>query len=182
MFFIGRLKISMSAKRPNWLPEIMPYSGYSCWKEYIDDLHRIFQNDFVASQPIFMGKPVFFDRRIREDKPEGFWHIITSDDPKGVGFERGFSPLRCERLCWIKPIIMNCSDSSVLVWEKEGKKRGEKRHCIFLFEHDYVIILVERKNFLLVTAYYVNYGTRKQQLIKEYELYKSKTAPATGTV
>ncbi len=45
-------------------------------------------------------------------------------------------------------------------------------------EENYVVILNSKKNYYLVTAYYINYPLRKQQLIKERDnYYKSKTAP-----
>lgn len=167
---------------PEWLPDLIPFSGFPDWDSYIEKLYEIFDRDFIAAHPMYRGKPVFYDARPRDGKPEGFWHVITSSDPSEVGLNREFSLLRCERIGWIRPIIENYGDASVLVWEKEDKKPGQQKHCLFLADQDFIVVLVERGRFFLATAYYVNYESRKRRLIEEFNSHKAKTAPATGTV
>lgn len=152
---------------PGWLPAIISLSEFdSDWNRYVEHLYGIFENDFIKNTVLYKGKKVIFDNRIQNGKPACFWHLITGKydgDP-----EREWSLVRCERLCWIRPIIENAEkDSLVLVWENT---RERKRNTVFfLSDHDYVVILNNRRDFYLVTAYYINYPLRKEQLLKEYK-------------
>lgn len=64
---------------------------------------------------------------------------------------------RCARIPWIAPIIQNADDAtSVRWWENERtSSHGVKtRVPLWLFEHDYVVILEKREEFyLLITTY-----------------------------
>jgi len=166
----------------NWLPELTPFIGYNNWNEYVDFLYDIFKRDFIDDRPLYLGKPVFFDKKQRDGKPEGFWHLLTDGSYDYCTGQRDTSLLRCERVGWIRPIIENNQDAEILFWRGPGKRNKEIRHYLFLHNYDYVVILIERKGIILATAFYVNYGHTKRKLLKAYNKYKSKTAPATGTV
>lgn len=64
---------------------------------------------------------------------------------------------RCARIPWIAPVIQNADDAaSVRWWENErSSSRGLKIHVpLWLFEHDYAVILEKRPDFyLLITTY-----------------------------
>jgi hypothetical protein len=161
---------------PEWLPNIIPLSDFnSDFNQYLDHLYQIFKRDFIDSRPLYNGKPVLFDKREINNYPACFWHLVTED--KIENYDRieiaNISLLRCERLCWIRPMIENCTHEAVSVWENTRFTRGKKFNTIFFLEdHDYVVVLTNIKNrFYLVTAYYVNYSNRKNQLIQERDSY-----------
>jgi hypothetical protein len=64
---------------------------------------------------------------------------------------------RCARIPWIAPVIQNADDAAhVRWWENErSSSRGVKTHVpLWLFEHDYAVILEKRPDFyLLLTTY-----------------------------
>lgn len=152
---------------PEWLPPIIKFSDFNSeWSRYLEHLYGVFEGDFIKNTLIYKGKKVLFDNRIDNGKPICFWHLITDKYDKDAT-ERDYSLLRCERICWIRPIVENADDDLVKVWEN---RRERKRNTIFLLpDYDYVVILNNRRDFYLVTAYYINYPLRKEQLLKEYK-------------
>lgn len=170
--------------KPSWLPDIISFSDYnSDWKKYVEKIFEIFKNDFINFKPSYQNKPVLFDNRQINNYPACFWHLITEDKIKDCDrvSENNISLLRCERICWIKPIIENYTDQIVSVWENERKR---KLNTIFLLENfDYVVILTNVKNkFYLVTAYYTNQFHTKIKLLKERDAYfEMQKPPQNGT-
>ena len=153
-----------------WLPDIVSVDGEPF--QIFQMLYRIFCRDFKDSQCIFRTYPVWYDRRILDDKyEEGFWHLIAREDR--ITGERLFDPRRAERLPWCAPSIKNSYDPIIKVWNYLEAK--EKVHTyIWLENFDYVIILRRREQrggliYFLVTAFHVD-GTRKRnQLKKKFE-------------
>lgn len=77
---------------------------------------------------------------------------------------------RCERIQWPKPVIEHESDPQVKYWV--SVKRRENRIHIWLEDEAYVVVLTERKGFLLPwTAYLVTRRHTEQKLRKEYKKY-----------
>ena len=155
-----------------WLPDIIPFSNFnSDLNKYLDHLHNIFKRDFIDSRLLYNNKLVLFDNREINNYPVCFWHLVTEDKTKDynrVDIEN-ISLLRCERICWIRPMIENHTHDAISVWENTRYNRGKKNNIVFFIEDcDYVVILTNVKNrFYLVTAYFVNYPNRKKQLIQE---------------
>ncbi|MFH1900043.1 MAG: hypothetical protein ABIJ83_02100 [Patescibacteria group bacterium] len=170
--------------KPSWLPDIISFSDYnSDWNNYLRKLFEIFKNDFIDSRPLYKNKPVLFDNHQINNYPACFWHLITEDKVEDCDrvSEKNISLLRCERVCWIRPVIENHSDSIVSVWEN---KRKRKINTIFFLEDlDYIVILTNVKNrFYLLTAYYINYSHKKEQIINERDQYlKMQKPPRNGT-
>ena len=139
----------------------------------LSGLYEIFRNDFINGNPYFGNSPVFWDKRVLpgEKYEEGFWHLISRDDPKIQ--ERTFDPRRAERLPWCRPVIINHDDRSVVkVWDfKEGS--GRIRTYLWLEKWDYVVILEKRKQKIgvigfLITAFYVDGDKRRANLREKY--------------
>ena len=112
--------------KPAWLPDVISFTDYGCnWTEYLNKIHEIFKNDFVNSKPLYNNKPVLFDNRLVNNFSACFWHLITED--KDQDFDRiseeNVSLLRCERLCWIRPMIENFNDPAVSSWENKRKRK-----------------------------------------------------------
>jgi hypothetical protein len=168
----------MSNPQPtNWLTPIIELTQFSGDPtKYFDHLYLLFKRDFMDSQPTFHGKSVFIgDQRIFNGKPECFWHVTSQEDRQTK--ERTPNLRRCERIEWIRLIIEHCNDTEVWEWPKQHER--EVRHNLFLEPENFLVVLIERKNFYLVTAIYVDYPHTRKRLAEEYKkhLGKTKSAP-----
>lgn len=161
---------------PKWLTPIIELAQFSGDPaRYFDHLFSIFKKDFIDSQPTFHGKPVFMgDQRMFNGKPECFWHV-TSQTNKETG-EREPSLRRCERVEWIRLIIEHCNDPAVWEWPKQHER--ELRHNLFLESENFLVVLIERKSFYLITAIYIDYPHTRKRLEAEYQEHIEKTKPA----
>ena len=147
-------------------------------RAYIEHLFSVFKKDFIDSKPFFSKKQIWHDNKITvQNKPEGFWHLTTEKD-KMTG-ERSITDLRrCERLCWIRPIIENCTDKCIDKWDLLENKRKKVRIKIFLRDYDFLVILDTLKNnYFLVTSYYLNWPHSKRKIIKERDRYIKQKSP-----
>jgi hypothetical protein len=152
---------------PEWLPSLVLLEDYDGdWDKYLVVLYDIFKFDFIDSQCKYRGIKIAIKRHPQiDDKEATFWHLISEG---GIETERTPDFRRCERIRWPKPIIENVPDGSVKVWQ--NKRRSETRMCLWLEEAEFLVILTERKNYLLLwTAYPVTENHRKRKLQKEYE-------------
>jgi hypothetical protein len=158
----------------DWLPELVTLEEYGGnWENYLEVLYSLFKDDFINNQPSFRGVVLGLKRYpLIKDKEATFWHIISEGAEE---IERLPDLRRCERIRWPKPVIKNCADIHIKLWENERK--GEKRVCLWLEEEEYLVVLAERKEFyLLWTAYLVKEGHQKRKLEKEYCEWKKAEA------
>jgi len=158
---------------PKWLPPLIKLEDFNGDAiKYVEKIFLVFRADFIDDKPLFRKVCVVFDSTKEDDeKPRAFHHLTTEEDK--VTRKREFNIRRSERLSWIKPIIENCSDETILIWEKEhfGKKRISNRIYLFLEKQSYIVFLEEKKNcFFLISAYPVN--NSKKYLI-EFNKYKT---------
>ena len=157
---------------PSWLPDLIFLE--SCggnWKRYLNILYTCFKTDFVDSKPVFQGQKIALKRHpLSQNKEATFWHLISEGKSEE---ERNIDLRRCERIRWPKVIIENSGDSSVKVWK--NIRRSEVRICLWLEKQEYLVILAERKGYILPwTAYMVTKPHRKKKLQKEFEDYWEK--------
>lgn len=158
---------------PNWLPDIIELSDFGGdYETYNNHLYGVFLNDFVHNIPIYDARRVFHDDRVLDDsgKCEAFFHLTTKDekDAKGANI-RVFDPRRSERLGWARAVIDNTNDVEILAWRNVRGK--SERVILFLKNYDFVVVLKETKNkkqFIVITAYYVDYDHTKRKLLDEY--------------
>jgi hypothetical protein len=154
-----------------WLPELVLLEDYGgSWERYFEVLHSFFKEDFVVNKPVFQGRRLALKRHpMTLGKEVTFWHLISEGQ---IEADRTPDLRRCERIRWPRPIINNSNDNEIRCWE--NTRKGEKRICLWLFNHDYLVILAERKGYLLLwTAYIVERSHQKRKLQKEYEKYKN---------
>lgn len=159
---------------PHWLPEIITMEECGGdWSTYIEAVYSIFQTDFVLNKPYFRGQRLRLKRHpMSQDKESTFWHI-TSEGANEA--ERIPDLRRCERIGWIKPIIENSRDASIKVWS--SKRKGETRLSLWLECCEYLVILAQRKDYILPwTAYTVTHTHQKTKLQKRF-----REAKKTGT-
>jgi len=151
---------------PAWLPDPFVISGD--WARDLANLYEIFQADFKRRRCNFRGKRIIFDGRVLEGAyEEGFWHLITKTD-QGTR-ERLFDGRRAECLPWCRPVLCNCEDGEVKVWNwKEGN--GKIRTYVWLESLDYVVILECKGNIcFLLTAHHVDGNSTRRKLEKKYD-------------
>ena len=157
---------------PTWLPALVLFTDYDNeWSRYEKALYEFFCQDFVYSKPVFRGQKLAVKRRpLTKGKETSFWHLITEGS---IEDNRLPDLRRCERIRWPRPIIENVDDRlcTIKVWENT-RQAGEKRICIWLEQHEYLVVLAKRNDYVLfLTAYPVTLPHRKRKLQKEYEGY-----------
>ena len=82
---------------------------------------------------------------------------------------------RCERIRWPRPVIELADEKGLRIWV--GVKKNEERIHIWVVEEDYVVVLADRKTYLLPwTAFLVTRGHTRRKLENEYHEYL-KTVP-----
>lgn len=155
---------------PKWLPALVTLGDYGGdWNAYVDALYQYFSADFVRSRPIYDSRPVGAIRSpISDGKVSGFWHLVSEGKDEA---SRLPNLRRCERIRWPRPIIEHCQSEEVKCWT--NKRGGDRRVVLWLEEFDYVVILADRREYLLLwTAYYIDYNHTRKKLYKEYEASK----------
>lgn len=159
---------------PNWLPPLIPLSDYEDdWERYLEALYTSFKQDFIDSRPLFKGRKLGLKRHpLEQGKEATFWHFISEGRQEA---NRVPDLRRCERIRWPRPIIENVDAPVIKLWE--NKRRNEKRILLWLVEQEYLVVLVERKGYLLPwTAYLVTEEHRRRKLQQEYENFKKANA------
>lgn len=158
------------------LPDKILYASFDGdWNAFIAAAYTIFQRDFVESKPIIPNKRVALKKHPEFDgKAATFWHL-TSEGSKEE--ERTADIPRTECISWVKPIIEGYNATNLRCWEKshQGRKGAERRIMICTEDFSYIVILVDRGEYLLPwTAYPIKYESQQNKYKKEYEAFKKK--------
>ncbi len=78
---------------------------------------------------------------------------------------------RCERIRWPRPVIEHEAYPAVKLWK--NRRGTETRIVIWLEAENYLVILSERKGYILPwTAYLVVKDHQKRKLRREFECYQ----------
>lgn len=87
-----------------------------------------------------------------KNKPETFVHIVTRE----IAGQRSFDKTRANKAHWIKPILVNCIDSRIYVFDRAHDKTGRPQRYFWYKDKAFVVILrnYHKDNFLL-TAFCV---------------------------
>ena len=153
--------------RPEWLPSLIKLEAHGGDKaSYLDAVYERFAEDFVQRKPFFRGQQLSLKRHpLSEGREATFWHMISEGSDE---LNRTLDSDRCERIAWVRAVIENANDPRVLVWE--NKRGKERRICLWLEEWEYVVILADRRGYILPwTAYTVTQPHRKRKFRKEFE-------------
>lgn len=160
----------------SWLPKILELPAYSGdWNTYFEAVYAVFFKDFVQNKPIFRGQRLGLKKHPKyEGKSATFWHFISEGS---IEANRTPDLRRCERIGWPAPIVNNSQDTLVRCWK--NVRKGDIRIILWLVKEDYVVVLSERKGYLLPwTAYILTYQHSRQKLEREYQAYiKAKGSP-----
>lgn len=155
---------------PAWLPLLLELSGE--WEDIIVCLYEVFETDFIRGRPTFERYPVWWDRRILpgDTYEEGFWHLITKDDP--ITKERLPDWPRAKRLPWCAPTIRNSKDIIVKDFDYL-ESNGKIRTYLWLENLDFAVILEKRQKrwgwiAFLITAFYIDGESRRRYIRCKY--------------
>jgi hypothetical protein len=149
-----------------WLPALALFEEYGGdWDRYLEALYAFFKQDFIDSRPAYNGVTLALKRHpVIQNKEATFWHIISEGDSEA---DRVPDMRRCERIRWPRPVIEHSADAAIKIWSNE--RRGEKRICLWLEDAEYLVILAERKGYILLwTAFTVEQEHSKRKLRREF--------------
>lgn len=161
------------SEQAEWLPPLVLLAEHGGdWERYLAAIYAWFVRDFVESKPVFRGRPIRLKRHpVSLGKEATFWHLVSEGQ---IEEEREIDFRRCERIRWSRPVIEHSTDSAVKVWEnvRTTKRGSENRICLWLEAEEYLVILADRKEYLLPwTAYQVERPHQKAKLQKEFDEY-----------
>ncbi len=160
----------MSINQIEWLPGLILFSDHNGdWDCYLAAIYEAFRAQFIVSSPEFRGIRLGLKRHpMIQGKEATFWHMISEGS---VEEERLPDFRRCERIRWPRPVIEHETHHAVKLWK--NKRGTETRILIWLETEDYLVILSERKDYILPwTAYLVEQDHRKRKLQREFENYQ----------
>jgi hypothetical protein len=151
---------------PKWLHPLVKFEDFEgIWDVYLSKIYEFYRKDFVDDKPKFKGKAISVKRHPEYDNKEAtFWHIISDGKVEDA---RVPNLRRCERIRWPAPIIQNSDFDKLKIWE--NKRGSETRILIWFEEMEYLVVLVDKKKFILfLTAYPTDLEHTKRKLGKEY--------------
>jgi len=164
---------------PDWLPDMICLEDYGgSWEVYLEAIYKVFKADFIDSIPRLIGMRVGVKKYTKlRGKESSFWHLIQEGD---IEIERLPNFRRCERIPWPRPIIDNYPNNAIKFWKNE--RRGRTRILLWLWECDYLVVIEDRGDYLLlITAYPIENEPRRRKLEKERVEYwnsiKASAAP-----
>ncbi len=152
--------------KPNWLPDMFPVNPWT--ENTYELLYKIFERDFVNSQPYYRGYAVWFIREKEDDKEAIFWHLTSRKDK--ITGERLPDLRRSERLPWARPMLDNSDKPEVLDWDYE-EGDGTVKTYVWLKDYDYLIVLKKYRDDgrRLITSFWIEYQNFKDKLKRKYE-------------
>lgn len=135
---------------------------------YLEEVYQVFYQDFVRSKPTFQGVRLGLKKYpIIAGKEYTFYHMTHSGN---IENDREPDMRRMERIPYPRPIIDNSTDKDLKVWKNQ--RGSDSRILIFHEEESYLVVLTQRKDYILPwTAYMVEQNHRKEKLKKEYYDY-----------
>lgn len=158
----------------------------------IEQIFTIFENDFIINRATLRIDNIDYEITVKEnetcschytgiDKPERFWHIITTKEfdsrkqnnpcSKDKEKKRAYCSFRAKRVHWIKEIIDGLSSEEHIKYFCEDNRT--KTHFLWDTKRFYIVLIkhLGRSNNLLVTAYSVHRNKYRdyQKRLKKYE-------------
>ena len=148
--------------------DVMPWDGGT-----YDRLYALFYRDLIQGRLTYLGYNVWFYPHTEEEGRESiFWHLTSRMDYSQTPPVRLPDPRRCERLSWVRPMILRCpcADGDVLNWDYE-EGDGAIKTYIWIHEHDFLIVLKRlgdgRRR--LITSYHLDNHHQVTKTRKKWE-------------
>jgi hypothetical protein len=140
--------------------------------KYLEAVYECFKRDFIINRPIFRGVRLGLKKYpLFQEKEATFWHMTSEGEDEA---NREPDLRRMERIKWPAAMINKSEHPYLKVWE--NTRANKTNILIFHEEENYLVVLRKAKDYILPwTAYLIEYKSRKEKLLKEYEVYiKSK--------
>lgn len=140
--------------------------------KYLEAVYECFKRDFIINSPIFRGVRLRLKKYpLFQEKEATFWHMTSKGEDEA---NREPDLRRMERISWPAAMINKSEHPYLKVWE--NTRANKTNILIFHEEENYLVVLRKAKDYILPwTAYLIEYKSRKEKLLKEYEVYiKSK--------
>lgn len=140
--------------------------------KYLEAVYECFKRDFIINRPIFRGVRLGLKKYpLFQEKEATFWHMTSKGEDEA---NREPDLRRMERISWPAAMINKSEHPYLKVWE--NTRANKTNILIFHEEENYLVVLRKAKDYILPwTAYLIEYKSRKEKLLKEYEVYiKSK--------
>jgi len=163
------------------LPELIELNDFGGnFNAYLEAIYEIFKTDFVKSKPVFQGKRLGLKKYpLIEEKEYTFYHMTHEGD---IENNRIPDLRRMERISWPRPMIDNSEHNYLKVWRNIRRGKGGTRNRILILHEavKYLVILDDRKDYILPwTAYLIKGSRQLQKHLQEYENYKKQKPPAS---
>lgn len=125
----------------------------------------IFKQHFITEGVLLEGQQIWIEQKRSNIQlfyafPYTFVHVITQELKNG---QRRFDQARAKRVHWIKPILVNCADARVYVFERLHDKTRKPQIYFWFKQLSYLVILRslnDKKQ--LVTAFCVEANKARQ--------------------
>lgn len=162
---------------PSWLPPLHLFASHGGnWSAYEEALYETFAKDFIRSKPKPIAGRSWGLKKIPLSKGKEctFWHFISEGENED---DRIPHMGRCERLCWVRPIIDRIGTPDVSAWEQR-RRRNERRIAIALTDFSFVVVVADRWTYLLPwTAFPVETVHRRKKLRAEFAAFQASKQP-----
>ena len=144
------------------------------WTQYLASLYDTYKANIPDMNFRFNGKPIKVNTNLNYNLQHvTFDHITTMGST-----DRLYNEPRCERIVWVKDILgQMCTGCDYLhiFRDYDWKSADKKRFIVWCTLEDYVIILEERKNIvMIISAYCVLYTGKKESLMKKLTIAQNK--------
>jgi hypothetical protein len=137
------------------------------WRVYLEVLYGIYQHTLAQGKLTFRGCRVSC-RRIPESKSKhfAFWHLIQEGFPEE---ERTPDLERCRRMLWVSWVVQNAEGNPLIRVFPQTPRHGEKPWALWLFNHDYAVILAERNGYYLLKTAFVIKPHKHGELERDWQ-------------
>jgi len=140
------------------------------WQDFIDGLYGLYLKTIVRAGLTFQKLPVRC-RFVPETfgKHYAFWHMMQEGP---VENDRTIDPERCKRLLWLSWVIEKAGvDARIRVF-KQSPRGTEISWVLWLYEHDYAVILWERNGYYLLKTAFMVKPHRRQEFERDWKKYQ----------
>lgn len=155
---------------PPWLPEPLVVSPWTT--DTYERLYEVFRRDILTSRLTYRGYGVwFYPQSADNDKEDIFWHLTTRKD-RSLPPERLPDLRRCERLPWVKPMILRCPDAGddLVDWDYE-EGDGAVKTYVWLHRLDFVVVMKKLNDGRrrLVTSFHLDNQHQREKMRRKRE-------------
>ena len=156
------------------LPELIELKQFGGnFDRHLEAIYELFKRDFIDRKPVFRGMRLGLKKYpLHQAKEATFWHMTSIGEHED---SRTPELRRMERIQWHATMINKSEHPYLKVWENT---RGTKTNVLIFHDaENYLVVLRKATDYIIPwTAYLIEYRSRKDKLMREYENYKKQGA------